>query len=122
MSITISAQERDALYERIVVRLNGIDSVYQAVAEEDWSTAQELGEEFSDLLRLVCSGLGWGERPGESFELSTPPDVIRRVASSLRVLARRDLVHQESESRHAEEKAGEAHYLRQTCDRLLSKI
>lgn len=51
MTIVITGEDRDALYERIVMRLNGIDDVYRAVEQEDWASAQELGLEFSDLLR-----------------------------------------------------------------------
>jgi hypothetical protein len=122
MSITITREERDALYKRIVVQLNGIDGVYRAVEDEDWATAQSLGQEFSALLRLVCEDLGWGAGEEGALTLSTPPDVLARAAGSLRDLARRDRIHYEEESKSAEEKADEARYLEQTCERLLGDI
>lgn len=122
MTIVITGGDRDALYERIVIRLNGIDDVYKAVEEEDWASAQELGQEFSDLLRFVCADLGWGERADESLRLSTPPDVLARAAAVLRDLARSDAAHYESERRDAEEQENEARRLQQTCERLLEEL
>lgn len=119
MSTTITREERDALYDRIVVHLSGIDGVYRAVEDEDWAAAQELGQEFSDLLRLVCEDLGWGSEAGETLALSTPPDVLARAAGVLRDLAGSDRMHYEQESKSADEQAAEARYLEQTCERLL---
>lgn len=122
MTIVITGEDRDALYERIVIRLNGIDDVYRAVEQEDWASAQELGQEFSDLLRFVCADLGWGKRTDESLHLSTPPDVLARAAEVLRDLARSDAAHFESERRDAEEQESEARSLQQTCERLLEEL
>jgi hypothetical protein len=122
MTITITKQERDALYERIVVRLNGIDDVHRVVEQEDWDAAQELGQEFSDLLRFVCGDLGWGEGPRSDLTLSTPADVLGRAAAAVRDLAKEDAAQFESERRAAEELEMEAIYLRQTCERLLGEI
>lgn len=122
MTIAITGGERDALYERIVMRLNGIDDVYRAVEQEDWASAQELGQEFSDLLRFVCADLGWGERADESLPLTAPPDVLTRAAEVLRDLARSDAAHFESERRDAEAQENEARYLQETCERLLGEL
>lgn len=122
MTIVITGEDRDALYERIVMRLNGIDDVYRAVEQEDWASAQELGQEFSDLLRFVCSDLGWGERTDESLSLTAPPDVLTRAAEVLRDLARSDAAHFESERRDAEAQENEARDLEKTCERLLEQL
>jgi hypothetical protein len=119
VSITITKEERDALYDRIVVRLSGIDGVYGAVEDEDWAAAQGLGKEFSALLRLVCEDLGWGVGEEETLTLSTPPDVLTHAADSLREMAKRDRMHYEDESKSAEVEANKARYLEQTCERLL---
>jgi len=122
MSIAVTREERDALYDRIVVRLNGIDSVYRAVDEEDWETAQELGLEFSDLLRLVCEDLGWGEEGEENLSLKTPADVLARAAASLLTLATFDQEYHDAEAKLAEEKAKEAVFLREACERILDEL
>jgi hypothetical protein len=122
MTITITKEERDALYERIVVRLNGLDDVNRVVEQGDWGEAQKLGQEFSDLLRFVCSDLGWGERGEETLSLSTPHDVLTRSAEAIRDLARCDVKQFESERQAAEELEKEAHYLQQACERILGDL
>jgi hypothetical protein len=121
MSLTITAEERDALYNRIVVRLNGIDAVYRAVEEEDWAAAQEQGQEFADLLQLICTDLGWGMGRVPETEMKTPLEVLARAAGVIRDLARCDESHHSGEARSAMERAEEARFLRQTCERLLNK-
>ena len=122
MSVAISPKERDALYERIAMRLNGIDDVFKAVEAEDWEEAQKLGQEFSDLLRLVCQDLGWGEAAEGELELNTPTDVLARAAGTVRDLASADGEHFEREKREAEAQENEARSLQQTCERLLGEL
>jgi hypothetical protein len=122
MTIVLSAPERNALYQRILLRLNGIDAVYTAIAGEDWDAAARLGEEFSDLLRLVCTDLGWGESGQDETELSTPPDVLRRAASDVRALAEDDLEHYEAERQQAEGEARRVRSLKETCERILDAL
>lgn len=122
MSVVITAAERDALYGRIIVRLNGIDSVYTAIQDEDWEAAQRLGLEFSDLLRLVCEDLGWGESEAGERELVTPPDVLGRALETLLGLARVDRGHHEDEVRAARQKSDEARRIEETCERILGRL
>jgi hypothetical protein len=83
--ITITSEQRDALYGQILDRLSAIGDVWHAVAAKNWAAAERLGREFSDDLRLVLDDLGWGDGPGgETIELTTPPDVLRRVFTQLR--------------------------------------
>jgi hypothetical protein len=83
--ITITSAQRDALYGQILDRLSGIGDVWHAVAAKNWAAAERLGREFSDDLRLVLDDLGWDDGPsGETIELTTPPDVLRRVFTQLR--------------------------------------
>jgi hypothetical protein len=83
--ITITSEQRDALYGQIIDRLSGIGDIWHAVAAKNWAAAERLAREFSDDLRLVLDDLGWDDGPGgETIELTTPPDVLRRVFSQLR--------------------------------------
>lgn len=84
MTLTITAQQRDALYAQILDRLGGIGDVWIVVRAEDFEAADRLGREYSDDLRLVLDDLGWGKGSGETVALKTPPDVLRRVFSRLR--------------------------------------
>jgi len=123
MSITLSAQERDELYHRIVIRLTGIDDVYTAVEEEDWTTAQRLGEEFSDLLRLVCSDLGWGdEAQKDSFPLRTPPEILRPAIENLREMVSHDRARLEGERTKVTEELDEADHLDKVYERILANL
>jgi hypothetical protein len=81
--IRISAAHRDALYQQVAEHISGIGDVWLAVAAEDFDTATRLGREYSDDLQLVLDDLGWGNGPGRAIELTTAPDVLRRVISRL---------------------------------------
>lgn len=122
MSITISAEERDVLYERSVLRLNGIEDVYVAVEHGDWKAAQRLGLEFSDLLRFVCDDLGWGEQERQSLALSTPPDVLRRVAGIVKEWVTFERLKHERERDESAEGVAEAQHLQETCERILGDL
>lgn len=122
MSVAISREERDSLYNRIVLRLNGIEAVHYAIEAKDWSTAQHLGEEFSDLLRLVCGDLGWGEEADAQLTLATPPDVLRRAAGVLRQTATLEREQRETERDEAVHELNEARRREETCERILTDL
>lgn len=83
MAIEITPEQRDALYEQILIKLSGIGDVWIAVCAGDYETADRLGRAYSDDLRLVLDDLGWGDGTGEAVELRTPSDVLRRVFERL---------------------------------------
>jgi hypothetical protein len=107
-TVAITHDQRDALYDRILDRLSGIGDVWLAASAENYETAERLGREYSDDLRLVLNDLGWGERPDTgAMELTTPPDVLRRVFVRLRDSAAGERVQQQAgwtESRELEER------------------
>lgn len=85
MAVSITAEQRDALYDRILNRLSGIDDIWLAASSADYDTADRLGREYSDELRLVLDDLGWGDSPAvKELELTTDPVVLRRVFNRLR--------------------------------------
>lgn len=108
MTVMISSAQRDALYDRILDRLSGIGDVWLAASTENYGTADRLGREYSDDLRLILDDLGWGDRPGTAaIELTTPPDVLRRVFGRLRDSASGERDQQQKEwveSRELEER------------------
>jgi hypothetical protein len=87
MSPTITAAQRDALYDQILDRLSGIGDIEVAIQSEDYDDAERIGREYSDDLRLLLDDLGIGDGNGEPVELTTPPEVLRRVLPRLRELA-----------------------------------
>ena len=84
MGLTISSAQRDALYDQILDRLSGIGDIAVAIQAEHYNDAERIGREYSDDLRLLLDDLGIGEGAGGSVELSTPPEVLRRVLPRLR--------------------------------------
>ena len=122
MTITISAQERDALYDQIVIRLNGIGDIETVIDREDWEAAQKLGSEFSDLLRLVCTDLGWGSGSDGELALCTPTDVLKRAVAALARIAAEARETSEGERRQFDREVDEADRLQKACTRILGEI
>jgi hypothetical protein len=87
MALTITAGQRDALYDQILDRLSGIGDIEVAIQAQDYSAAERLGREYADDLRLLLDDLGLGEGNGEPVELETPAEVLRRILPRLRELA-----------------------------------
>lgn len=85
MAITISAEQRDALYSLILDELTAFDDLRMAYAAEDLEAAHRLGRRVSDGLRLIVDGgLGWGAHACDPVELTLPPDELRRILTNLR--------------------------------------
>jgi hypothetical protein len=77
MTITITAAQRDALYDQLLDRLIGIGDIQVPIQ------AERIGREYSDDLRLLLDVLGSGDGNGEPVELSAPPKVLRRILPRL---------------------------------------
>jgi hypothetical protein len=107
-TVAITSAQRDALYDRILDRLGGIGDIWLAASAEKYETADRLGREYTDDLRLVLDDLGWGERSGTAtIELTTPPAVLRRIFTRLRDSAACERVQQQpgwTESRELEDR------------------
>jgi hypothetical protein len=122
-TITISSQQRDALYEQILVGLSGIDAVWLAVNARDYAAAERLGRAYSDDLRLMLDDLGWGEGPTDgAFELTTPPDVLRRVFSRLGDRAASLGAHQNKEQVEAQQLAEHSRLVAEVCQKVLASL
>lgn len=81
---SISAEQRDLLYERIYRHLAGVDSLWHAVSDGKFEEADRLSLELCDELTLVVKDLGWGERDDDRpIALQTPPEIVRRVLERL---------------------------------------
>ena len=121
MSVRITASERDALFEQLHARLSGIDEVWTAAAEQDRQNAARVARQFSDDLRLILDDLGWEEH-GEAVELSSPPEVLRRVFTRVQKVAeerRREEEEEREEIRLREERTGQ---LLEACRRVLEEL
>lgn len=121
--ITISAEERDLLYHRILIHLSGIDRVWLAARHHDYVEADRLGRQVCDELQLLLEDLGWGETRGDDpVEMTSPPERVRRVVELLRDLANAEEAG-ERRSREAMQNAEvENREVRELCDRLLAAL
>jgi hypothetical protein len=79
----VTLEERDALHGQVLNHLSGIGDLWSAVQDEDFETAERLGREFADELRLI-EDLGWDCAPAaEVIELTMPPDELHRMFTRL---------------------------------------
>jgi hypothetical protein len=122
MNLTITASQRDALYDQILDRLSGIGDIEVAIRSENYSDAERLGREYSDDLRLLLDDLGLGEGSGEPVDLTSPPEVLRRVLPRLRSLAERHNTSLESEWTEAKELKERNRLVSEACEAVLAGL
>jgi hypothetical protein len=121
--ITISAAQRDLLYDRILLHLSGIESVWLAAHHRDYDAAERLGRQYSDELLIVLEDLGWGETRGdEPVVLTSSTDLIRRFIESLREVVEAEDAD-ERKGREAMRKAqAENREVRSMCEVVLGQL
>lgn len=124
MAITITAKERDALYEEILTRISGIDVIYRAAQDGELEKARERAREYADLLLLVLNDLGWGDvAPSrEDIELTTTPDVLCRSLNHLLGSAADQLALEEREQAKSRAEMSEVQFIVDTCVELLREM
>ncbi|MGN6274732.1 MAG: hypothetical protein ACTHNP_02230 [Solirubrobacterales bacterium] len=82
--MTISQAQRDALYEKGLGLVAGVDAaLWSAIDAENWAKASQIALRASDFLRVANEGLGWGSIRQETITLSAPADVVVRCLDSL---------------------------------------
>lgn len=122
MSITITAAQRDALYDDVLTHLSGVGDLWLAIEREDYGTADRLGREFAGDLALILEGLGWGAEASEAIELATRADVLRRVLGQLRARAERHVRAEQEAINELREERSRAQLVVDTCDEVLAGL
>lgn len=125
MSIAITADQRDALYDKVLTHLSGIDGLWLAIEREDFETADRLGREFADDLTLVLEDLGWGDQStdgSQAVELATEVDVLRRVLPQLRSRAARHAHTEDEALKKLRKERSRAQLVMDTCDEVLRTL
>jgi hypothetical protein len=122
VTLTITAAQRDALSEQILIRLSAIDSISLAATKGDIEKAEQLAREHCDYLHLMLDDLGFGASSGTPVELNSPPDLLRRAIENLRELAVNQSKTEEKERSEAEKLAAETTLVLETCDSVLSAL
>lgn len=122
-TLTISHAQRDAVYDQILVRLSGIEDIWLAASREEYEMADRLGREYSDELRLVLDDLGWGEGPEvDPIELTSAPDVLRRVFGRLRDTAAGERAHRQADWDENHEQDERNRLVGEACRVVLAKL
>lgn len=118
----LTTEQRNALYDEILVRLTGIGDVFHVIERGEFDKAQRLADEFADYLRLLVDGLGWGEMQSGTVELTSPPALIRRTARRLMLIAEAADDEMEEARASVREWDRRSALLRRTCDQLLTEL
>lgn len=121
-SAKITAAQRDALYDQILDRLSGIGDIEVAIQSENYSTAERIGREYSDDLRLLLDDLGIGEGKGEPIEVATDPEVLRRTLPRLQHLAESHTASLESDRAEADRLEERNRLVSEACGAVLGSI
>lgn len=121
MSITLSADHRDALYELILDRLSGLGDLWLVIKREDYETADRLGREFSDDLRLILDDLGWVPND-EPVTLTLPAADLQRIFATLRDHAAKGLAMREDELDEQRRFVRRSELVTDACDQVLSAV
>ena len=122
MRPTISAEQRDALYDQILDRLSGIGDIEVAIHAHNYKDAERIGREYSDDLRLLLDDLGVGDGSGGPVELTTAPAVLRRVLPRLRDRAAGHSASLEPEWVEAEEIKERNRLVTEACEAVLAGL
>ncbi|HEX3735299.1 MAG TPA: hypothetical protein VHU86_09100 [Solirubrobacterales bacterium] len=122
----ITAEERAAILGHIFDHLSGLEDLYVAIQDEDFETAERLGQEYGDELRLL-EDLGWADPPtDETIRLTMPPEEVLRVFTRLRSDAeglRRSEEREEAEVEDARrEHRNRAQRVTDVCNRVLDVV
>ena len=83
MSLTISREQRDVIYEVVVTHRAGIGDVWITLENRDIATSQRLARAFVEDLHLL-NDLGWDETiDSERVTLAVPPAELVRTRARL---------------------------------------
>jgi hypothetical protein len=126
LSTDITIEERDALREQALNHLYAVDDLRQALEDEDFETAERLGCEFADELRLM-EDLGWGDAPtAGTIQLTMAPEELHRLFTHMRADAEAQQLDEAREQAEAEDEAREHHNrakrVTEVCERMLSIV
>jgi hypothetical protein len=120
-TVTINGVQREVFYELVLDHLSGMADLSLAVERGDFATAERLGIEFGEDLRLT-QDLGWDSAPRKDADLTMPPDDLAEVLTRLKSDAEGGLRESsdDRDSREADENARARYrYALDTCNGLL---
>lgn len=123
-TVTINGVQREVFYELVLDHLSGLGDLALAVEKGDFATAERLGIEFAEDLRLM-QDLGWDSEPRKDADLTMPPEDLAEALTRLKADAEGGLreSRHDRDSRQADEAARDRYRLAvDTCNGLLHMI
>lgn len=118
---TISAGQREVLYRLVLDHLSGIDDLQLALDQRDFATAERLGIEFGEDLRLM-EDLGWDKKLRDDVDLTMAPEDLAEILKRLLADAEGALRESEHETKEMEEGDRVYQYALDTCKGVLSLL
>ena len=97
-----TAVQREVFYELVLDHLSGIADLSLAVEQGDFATAERLGIEFGEDLRLM-EDLGWDSEPRKDADLTMAPEDLAEILTRLKADAEGGL----RESAYGRERQGD---------------
>jgi hypothetical protein len=119
--ITITADQRDALYAAITLHLSAIDGIVLAIANDDLAEADELSRLFMHDLWILRNDLGWGKH-GKSVQLTSPPEVLLTVLPLMKERAEEEEREEAEEYAEIEQHIRQNRLVQETCNRVLGAL
>jgi hypothetical protein len=124
-TVTITGEQRRAIYHLIRAHLGGLSDVCLALDREDFATAEKLGLEFGEDFRLL-EDLGWEEGDNRPLiALTMPAEDLTETLKRLRAEAEGLFAESPDERRltEEEEKAkARSRLVIETCDELIPSL
>lgn len=120
--LKITSEQRDVLYQHLLVRLTGINDINLALDRRDFQKADRLSDEFADCLRLLHDDLGWGDAGQGSLELKAPAEVVRRALSRVKERAEVEDALEADETADLEASRRQNRLVRETRGRVLAQL
>lgn len=119
---TITPDQRNALYERVLVDISGMGQLSSVLEREDYEAAYRLARVYSDDLLLVLTDLGWGKPAIGPKHLKSPPDVLLRTLTRFHTEALDEQRAEAEPLSGVRKQLEENEAVRKTCDELLAEL
>lgn len=121
-TITLSAEQRNAIYAEIRADLLSIDDLRLAIEQDELDTADRLGRRFGGELRLIQGGLGWGDQVDEAVHISLPAVELRSILIEVRDMAVEMYEAQREEQETFRAPWERAAQVRDACNEALTRL
>jgi hypothetical protein len=125
MPITISNEQREALFAVIVVDFKDSADLQRAIEEGDAEASFRIGRRFQESLRLVLEGgIGYGRVEDGVIDLTIPPAELRPMVLHIRdnLILLSETLRREEEADGRDAEREEVDLAQQACDHVLAQI